>query len=231
MPHPKVVARMDAGALCALLYRVGHHLPPALSKAVAARGADAVEPLLAIACDEESWWEDERAHWAKRHALMLLKKVGDGRAVAPVLDLVVSIWPLNAWMVADSALQALEALGALALEPVLDAIEQTDDSGTREALIGALANLGVRDPRIWTHLVAQLTREPARAAGNYGDEAALPLLHEALARVPIRPPQVADLMARRTFIELEDAIQRLGGALTQEERGRARMMRALYRNR
>ena len=231
MPHAKAVARMDTATLCALLFRVGKQLPPALQEAVTARGADAVEPLLAIACDGEPWQDDERDHWARRHALMLLMEVGDERTVAPMLALVLTLWPENGWLVADGALQALEALGAPALEPMLAAIEQTQDRHTREALIGALAQLGVRDPRIWSQLVAQLTREPACAATNladYGDEAALPSLHEALANAPIRPPQQFGPMPNRAFIELEDAILRLGGELTPAERDRARVLRALY---
>ena len=44
MPHPKVVSRMSAEALCAL-FRIERRLPSALAEAISAPGADVVEPL------------------------------------------------------------------------------------------------------------------------------------------------------------------------------------------
>ena len=235
MPHSKVVARMDPAALCELLFRVGRKLPPELRVAIADRGSEVVMPLLDIARDDGLWWQGEHADWARRHALMLLKEVPDARAVEPLVVLLVWLWKLEgAWLLADGAVQALQAQGERALEPVMAALEATEDEEVREVLVDVLAALGVRDPRIWDQLVAQLARAPDRGAGGlseFGDESALPLLHEALARAPILPPDERGRMANRDFIEIEEAILHLGGELTPEEEARSEILRALYSRR
>jgi len=233
MPNPKVVARMDAAALCQLLFRIDNRLPLPLARAITARGAEAVESLVAIACDEAPWWDDAVGFWPSRHALILLKQVGDARAVAPLLELMLTLRAQDYfWLLSDGALQALQGIGAPALEPVMAELEDTEHAETQEVLISILAGLGVRDDRIWSLLVAQLSREPDRAALNftdYGDDAALPLLHKALAAATIRPPTDGDILENRAFIELEGAIIRLGGELTPAEQVRSSTLRSLYR--
>lgn len=235
MPNPKVVARMDAAALCGLLRRVGaRRVPDELRAAIIARGPEAVEPLVELGCGGGGWWDDDgEGQWLSRNALLLLKEVGDARAVEPLLELLLELLDEYLfWGVLDGALQALEGIGAPALEPVMEVLDSGEFPRHRDLLIGVLSGLGVRDERIWALLVEQLGRDPEQAAGNladYGDPAALPLLHAALARAPLRRPEgLQGHQENRVFIEVLESIEELGGELGPEERARAALLDSFY---
>lgn len=227
-PGPKVLARMETRTVCGLLVRTGEEIHPELFAAIVARGADAVEPLLAIATRETPGWTRDGPYLARGHALRLLREVGDERAVGTLLKLALDLWvpSLDFWL-GDQALQALQAQRPPALEPVLAAYAEAEDPETRHMLISTAACLGVRDERIWTGLLAFLEEAPGEAAGalaNYGDPAALPLLHAALERAPLSPPRERGGHDNFDFIELEDAIRQLGGELTAGEQVRADLL-------
>ena len=88
--------------------------------------------------------------------------------------------------VPDDLVEAFAALGAPAVEPLLDAVAKAepDDKGN---LVFLLAALGVRDARIPELLQTVLAVDPYEGAlciGLYGDPALKPLVQDALAELP-----------------------------------------------
>ena len=86
----------------------------------------------------------------------------------------------------DEIVEALAALGAPAVEPLLEAIAKAEDDD-RGDLVFLLAALGVHDARIPPLIEKTLDAdvyEGALCAGLYGDPALLPALDRALAALP-----------------------------------------------
>jgi type VI protein secretion system component VasK len=104
---------------------------------------------------------------------------------------------------------ALGKTGPAALEPILEALEQTDHESTRHALLDAAASLGVHDERLKSHLVELLAPHPLLAAmllAGYDDPSTLPDLRHTLARLKAgASAPLADDAVR----ELEHAIDQL----------------------
>jgi hypothetical protein len=78
--------------------------------------------------------------------------------------------------------------------------------------------VGVRDDRIREALVAELEVEPDLGAmhlASYGDASVVPLLHAAFDRHPI---ERGEAFANQALIELEAAIEDLGGELTPAQK-------------
>jgi len=81
-----------------------------------------------------------------------------------------------------------------------------------------IAECGVRDDRIYEMLLKILLSEPDQAAGclwRYGDRRAL--AHLAHAFDSFRLERGHSALANQTLIELREAIEQLGGALTPEQ--------------
>ena len=86
--------------------------------------------------------------------------------------------------VSDELTEALIALGAAAVEPLLDLLKQLDDPGDLPFL---LSELGVRDSRIFEVLVQRLDSDlmdGTLCLEIYGDAAAIPALQTRLAQLP-----------------------------------------------
>jgi hypothetical protein len=86
----------------------------------------------------------------------------------------------------DELVEAFAALGAPAVDPLLDAIASADEDD-RGDLVFLLAALGVRDARIPALLEGVLDADPYEGAlcvGLYGDPALIPLVERALAALP-----------------------------------------------
>jgi len=106
------------------------------------------------------------------------------------------------------------------LEPTLAAYAATTDAALRSNYASVLSELGVRDDGIYEILLADLDRDPVMGAGRlgvYGDPRALPVLVAALAQYE---SQGDEPFANQELIELEGAIEELGGELTPEQRER-----------
>ena len=83
----------------------------------------------------------------------------------------------------DELVEAFAALGAPAVDPLLDAIARADEDD-RGDLVFLLAALGIRDARIPALLAGVLDADPYEGAlcvGLYGDPALIPLVERALA--------------------------------------------------
>jgi hypothetical protein len=214
-------AASEPEALVRLLIEAGERVPPRLRERILGLGEAAVPPLLAIAADEAL--DDEEAPgkgWAPVHAVELLGELRVPAAAEPLLRLLQETEP-GAYLY-DELLQALPELGPAVVEPALAAY-QTVDPERRFSLGSVLAGLGVRDDRIYAALVEEFQQEPVPGTmhlAEYGDPRALPLLSKALD--DYQEINTDDPMANHLVVELEDAIQHLGGELTPEQQEKVR---------
>ena len=120
------------------------------------------------------------------------------------------------WL-ADAVFRLLPLLGAAVVEPALRRYAENTDDEVRRDLAAVLCDAGVRDERIFAVLVEVLERDPDHGASclhGYGDPAALPHLHRAFAACHLDEEGV---LANQVVVELQAAIEVLGGKLTPDE--------------
>lgn len=110
------------------------------------------------------------------------------------------------------------------VEPALAALEETGEGeqqeAYRDALLGILAESGVRDDRILEVLVDALEDNPELGASNlsiYGDPRAVEPLSELLDRTAVDTSDTS-LMNNHVIVEVSEAIFQLGGTLTPGQR-------------
>jgi hypothetical protein len=228
LTNEQIDAAGDAEALVRLLIDAGEEMPARLRERILSLGPAVVPPLIALLEDEALALETAPGEgWAPIHAADLLGELHVVEAVGPMLrrlenDDVGSI-------LRDSVMQALPALGAPALEPILSAHAAATDPLNRMTLAGILAQLGIQDDRIYQILIDELehdTEPGAMHLADYGDPRAIPLLSAALdAFEPVNSD--SDLMANHVVVELEAAIERLGGDLTPEQKQKAQRIFAM----
>jgi hypothetical protein len=124
----------------------------------------------------------------------------------------------------DRSLLALQAMGAAALEPCLAAHDAATDDEVRSSLASVVCDLGVKDERVFTLLLGRLDREVGMWASNlvsYGDARAVPPLVAALDQYALEPDDENPFVGQ-DVLELCDAIERLGGTLTEAQRRKER---------
>jgi len=114
--------------------------------------------------------------------------------------------------------RALSMMGERGVDALLNAWSRSSSSETRHTLDYALAELGVRDERILAVLLETLDDDPNHGGsllGIYGDPAALPALERALDRFELGS-RGDGAFADHAVIELADAIEELGGEVSDE---------------
>lgn len=175
-------------------------------------GDDAIEPLIRRI---EASLETDDLSWAPVHAARLLGRLGDPRAIDPLIATIDATDTGD--MLHEAAILTLPKLGAPVVEPVLArarALEIDDIEIIKWADV--LAGTRVPDERIFALLADILPFFPDFTAGcfaDYGDERALPLLHQAFeSYVP-----TGTVEEDRVVVDLADAIESLGGELTVPE--------------
>lgn len=197
----------DVQDLIERLFDGDERLPAKVKARIVALGEAAVAPLMAIAGDDALLMEESRGDgMAPVHALALLGELR-AEAAIPRMIAIVAGGDADDYAVNAAAL-ALRKMGAAALEPCLAAYAAETRDDQLGLFAGALAELGVRDERVWQILLAELEREPVVAAmhfAEYGDARALPLVSALFDR---------EGLDRFDIVELAAAIERLGGALT-----------------
>lgn len=202
------------------------HLPNAVREEIEERGARLVPALLEILTDPDLYdTEAPGGGWAPIHAVKLLVDLGATQAVDPMLDVLEN----TAWMdiLHDRIILELPRLGAPVVEPALQRLPDADPDD-RRCLLEILAGSGVRDDRIYRHLVEYLDEDPEMGAGHlavYGDPAALPHLNKHYDALS------PNLEAWRSLIELADAIEVLGGRLTEAQQHKLDLGRSLHQSR
>jgi SEC-C motif-containing protein len=210
-------AVQDAEALVRLLIDAGRDLPPRLRERILAFGPAVIPPLVALMENEELSLDTAPGEgWGPIHAVELLGELRAPEATGPMLRLLAETeWDT---IIHDRLLQALPRLGPEALEPTLAAYAAATDPYLRGNYCSVLANLGVRDDRIYAALLEDLDRDLVLGAGHfaeYGDPRALPVLTAALDQYESQGDEV---FANQGLIELAAAIEDLGGELTPVQR-------------
>lgn len=210
----------------ALVRRVLEHtakLPPELRSSILARGAEAVEPLVELLRDESLvLGTAPGAGYAPVHAVELLSRLKAPEAIVPMVRALVRREPGE--VLHDALLYGLEELGAVVVPAVLEALADARTPEARFGLLSVLARSGVRDERIAEALLAQLQEDPAQGAVNlarYGDPGALGPLMRALDAYPLDENR-EDLFANQALVELQAAIEWLGGGLDLVQREKVR---------
>src|SRR5439155_25701204 len=133
--------------------------------------------------------------------LDLLGALGSAKAVPRIIELI-RVCDITDWAY-DQAVRALRAIGAPAFEPCLSAHESTSDQDFRDTIAHLLAELPVRDERVYRILVALFARDPifgADSLATYGDPQAIDLLRHVLDTHQIVSPAAGEL-ANQEVIE------------------------------
>lgn len=155
-------------------------------QSVLALGQAAIPPLLAIV-DQEVAAKGTGEGMEPLHAISLL---GELKAQA-LVDRCVALLPFASptEMMGDALFDALEALGAPAVESLLQRLATEDDPARRMAILDTLLTLQVKDERLFQALVAMLdhdTRSAANFLEDYGDPRAVEPLGRAAERFAAR---------------------------------------------
>ena len=123
----------------------------------------------------------------------------------------------------EAALNALRAIGAPAVEPLLAAFDAHSDIFARSSIADALVATGATDERVLNALLRLLDDDTVQGAdklAQYGDRSVLPALVEALDRAELDPAGDRDFLANEDVLNLAGAIQSLGGTLTETQRAK-----------
>ena len=162
----------------ARLRSTGEVLSKALRTEIISLGSEAVPALIELLEDDSASEEDAPGGgWPPIHAVELLAELKAEEAIEPLLD-VLARTDFET-IIHDKIALRLPAFGGLALESVLDWLEDDPHDDLYSDLCCVVSELGVRDERIFEHLCELIGFEEGMGAicfANYGDEQALPIL-------------------------------------------------------
>ncbi|MFY0572348.1 SEC-C metal-binding domain-containing protein [Archangium lansingense] len=192
----------------------GEKLPESLHSDILSLGTAAVAPLVELLLDESlAGTEAQGAGHAPIHAVELLTQLKAPEAIAPMVRRLMDTEPGE--VLYDELLYALEELGPAVAPAALEALASARDEAERFGLLSVLSHSGVKDERIYAALLEQLQEDSVAAAMNlalYGDSRAIEPLGAALTAHEV-DENAEDLFANQTVIELQLAIEKLGGTL------------------
>ena len=205
-----------AGELRNRLVQAGEKLPTEVRDRVVAQGDHLVPALIDILDDDALQSDDGPGDgYAPLHAVDLLAALKATRATPVMLGWLLELDPLT--LLFNKLAYALKSFGRAAFEPVMQASRESDDPEARSVLLDVLSALGHRDEELFEILVGFLRVNPDLAAmylAEYGDARALPALHETFDGLEM-PGDHAGLFSDQAFIEIAQAIEDLGGSLTE----------------
>jgi hypothetical protein len=207
----------DPDAIVRRLMQSERHLSARARDEVLALGTRAVPALLRILDNEVL------EGWAPVHAVRLLGEMRISAAIGPMLRALAETEPLD--MLRDAILASLPKIGEPVIEPALGAYAEVDDRAFRVNVGSILARIGVLDDRIFAVLLEQLEISPSRAGdlAQYGDDRALPYLSRAFDAYALRDSDSP--FANQDLVELQAAIEELGGTLTSRQLAKYRKAR------
>jgi hypothetical protein len=194
---------------------VGDKLSPELREEVLALGSLAIPGLLTLLNDDSLHTEDSPGGgWPPIHAVGLLADLKATEAIEPMLRLLCE----TGWdeIIHDRIIQRLGELGPSVVEPALALIERGASEDVHHSICCVLAEVGVRDPRIFEQLCALFDREEVSGAiclSGYGDPAALPILEGAIEDFE---PDFESVHGLMDLTELIDSYERVGGVLSED---------------
>lgn len=199
----------------------GERLSPDMREAFLARGAEAVPLLVHVLEDEQLALTTAPGEgYAPIHAASLLAEFGGPQAIRAMVHALARSEP--GLILFDVLLKGLKTLGAEMVPAALETLEVTDKPDGRLGLLSALSQSGVKDERIFQHLLKFLETDPDGAAmdlAEYGDPRAIEPLQRAFDRAAQGPVEEG-LLAGQVLIEIEGAIEELGGALDESQRAK-----------
>jgi hypothetical protein len=207
----------DPEAIVRRLMQSERHLSFRARDEVLALGMQAVPTLLRI-LDHEVL-----EGWAPVHAVRLLGEMGISAAIGPMLRALAETEPLD--MLRDAILASLPKIGEPVIEPALRAYAEADDRAFRASVGSILARIGVLDDRIFAVLLEMLEISPSGPGdlARYGDDRALPYLSRAFDAYALHDSDSP--FANQAIVELQAAIEELGGTLTSRQLAKYRKAR------
>ncbi len=204
-----------------LLVASGKNLSSQAQAQILALGEQAIPQLLAVLTSPALANQNAPGDgWAPIHAARLLGELRATSAIEPIFNVLYASDPLE--YLYSALMDALTAMGPPALEPLLRAQARFDKPGALNPIHVILAQLGVKDPRVLSVLLAGLQTDPSSGASNlaeYGDPAAVPYLVQAFDEYRVTPTD--NPMEHHAVIELTSAIEELGGELSTAQRAKA----------
>lgn len=193
----------------------GETLDPALREEILALGPAAIPELLRVLNDDALHRADSPGEgWPPIHAVDLLADLKATEAIEPMLRLLCE----GDWdeILYDRVVLRMAALGPALVEPALAAMARGVSDDAHAALCSVLAQVGVRDARIYDHLCALFDRDQDLGViclEEYGDPAALPILEGALEDFDPDLPGPYGLAMLREYVA---SFELLGGVMSPE---------------
>ena len=163
--------------------------------------------------------------YAPIHAVNLLVALGPPEAIVPMVQALRLSEPGE--VLCDALLFGLVEFGPVVAPVALEALAHARSEDERFLLLSLLARCGARDERISAALNAQLREDPIAGVLNlacYGDESTLASLVRTFEEYQV-DESMLDLFAHQTLLELEGAIEELGGSLNPEQRAKVERAR------
>jgi len=196
------------------LRKAGEMLADDLRTRILALGAAAVPPLIALVEDDDAAAEDAPGDgWPPIHAVDLLADLRAEEAIGPMLR---ALGGGDMEDILSSRIAVrLPVFGAVALEPVLAQLSGNRGTNRDVMLCAILANLGVKDERVWTALSECFEEVPSLSAGflaTYRDDRALPLMEREIFAFAGKSPSS---LARFDLELLVEAYVELAGELPE----------------
>lgn len=207
-------------ALLQQLRQWDREVPEALQAQMLAAGSASIPGLIAIL--EDALADDEADHgWAPAHAAKLLGMLGDAQAVPVLLRMLACYAVIDGYH--QAAEEALVALGDPAIEACLEAYPTANNEDLRSGIVAVLSRSTEKNERIFQTLLAffaQSTELGAIYLADYGDPQAIPVLSQMFDALPI-DDHSDSVMSNHIFVELQSAIEQLGGQLTAAQQAKA----------
>lgn len=207
-------------ALMQQLRQWDRELSEALQAQILAAGSASIPGLIAIL--EDALADDEADHgWAPAHAAKLLGMLGDAQAVPVLLRMLAFYEVIDGYH--QAAEDALVALGDPAIEACLEVYPTANNEDLRSGIVAVLSRSPEKHERIFQTLLAffeQSTELGAIYLVDYGDPQAIPVLSQMFDTLPI-DDQSDSVMSNHIFVELQSAIEQLGGQLTAAQQAKA----------
>ena len=217
LKRPRPSGPVDGTEIRRLLTQGRPTLVPVVRERILAVGNEAIPILIEVLHDDALAMDvGPGKGYSQILGARLLGELRAVEAIEPLLKQMVD----TTWddILHDTIMQSLPKIGAAVVEPALRLLAESEEPDVRQSVRAVLSDVGVRDDRIREALVAELEVEPDLGAmhlASYGDASVLPLLHAAFDRHPIVRGEV---FANQALIELEAAIEDLGGALTPAQK-------------
>jgi len=202
------------------LRNLDKELPEAFRVQCLAAGASIVPDLIILLEEDVLADEESEYGWAPLHAAEILGTLGDARAIPVLLRCLEGCDPLD--LLHQKLVDALLAIGHLAIDACLEAYTTRTDEGLRNSLAEVLCYAQTRDERIYDVLLDTLKRSPELGAmylAEYGDSRALAALSHAFDTLPLSEEEA--MLSNHVFVELQGAIEELGGELTASQSAKA----------